>query len=348
MIRSVAKRRRDRVPGVTTWHIGVSRGQLGTLALIITACSTLAACTNSKFLVGYFYDRIDNKFLTAANEWLAPNPQQSAELRALTGTFHTWHRRTQMPEYAQTIRNITASIAEEGNTDPADVDLWIQSVRGHLDAIRQCDPGIYAIPAARTLTPEQVDRAERKWMEEREENEERFGSRTRKERIAHRVERLATWAGRLGLPLTEEQLALYEDTLRRQTSLSRQMRDVSGEWTRELLAIARQTGSTDYAERMSAHLEARFDLMESRYPEGWSRNRKLWRDFAIEFETTLSKKQRRDLTRWLNKFAQSLVGISRDTPDWLPADDPAYGCVVTADASNGGTAGAAGSALSEN
>jgi len=293
MIRSVAKRRRDRVPGVTTWHIGVSRGQLGTLALIITACSTLAACTNSKFLVGYFYDRIDNKFLTAANEWLAPNPQQSAELRALTGTFHTWHRRTQMPEYAQTIRNITASIAEEGNTDPADVDLWIQSVRGHLDAIRQCDPGIYAIPAARTLTPEQVDRAERKWMEEREENEERFGSRTRK-------------------------------------------------------AIARQTGSTDYAERMSAHLEARFDLMESRYPEGWSRNRKLWRDFAIEFETTLSKKQRRDLTRWLNKFAQSLVGISRDTPDWLPADDPAYGCVVTADASNGGTAGAAGSALSEN
>jgi len=104
-----------------------------------------------------------------------------------------------------------------------------------------------------------------------------------------------------------------------------QMRDVSGEWTRELLAIARQTGSTDYTERMSAHLEARFDLMESRYPEGWSRNRRLWRDFAIEFEKTLSKKQRRDLTRWLNKFAQSL-----------------------ADASNGGTAGAAGSTLSEN
>ncbi len=339
MIRTVAGYRRDQGLGAKGQYTAARRPFWTRLSLIVITCLTLHACTNSKFVVGYFYDRLDNKILEAANEWLNPTAAQRAELRALIGTFHTWHRRTQLPLYAQTLRDMTASIALEAQTAPEDFDRWIQAVRGHLESIRQCDPAPYSVPVARTLSAAQIDQAEARWKKERAENAERFGSRTRKERIAHRVERLGTWAGRLGLDLTDEQLALYKDTLTRQTSLSKQMRVVSGEWTAALFAIARQPEVDDYAERMNAHLAARFGLMEDNYPHGWSRNRNLWRDFAIKFEKTLSKKQRRDATRWLNKLAASLEGVSRNTPDWLPADDPDYGCVVASKAGKGGNAG---------
>lgn len=313
----------------------LSRHPARTVAALL-ACVLLASCTNSKFLVGLFYERIDNKFIAMINEWTDLDSTQRAEIGAYIGTYHTWHRRTQLPLYADTIRDITTKLSNEDRTTPADIERWGETARQHFETARLCHPSLYALPLARTLSSEQISLARKKWLEERQESRERFGSRTREERIAFRVGKLDTWSGRLGLKLTKTQLALYESALRQQISLSRELRELSDEWNLRLFEIVVQTDSPDYEELMIAHLSDRFAMMERAYPDEFASNGRLWRDFTVEFEKTLSKKQRRDVTRWLNKFAATLDALSRDKPEWLPADDPAYGCVVKA---NGGTAG---------
>ncbi len=338
MIRSAA---RDRSVPDASRHARrlQSRARLsvpGWAALLICALF-LGACTNSKFIVGAFYNRIDNQALKAVNGWTDLTDAQNQELRAYIGTVHTWHRRSQLPIYADLIRDMTRTLSTYDQATPADFDRWIAGVRSSMESIRVCHPAHYALPLTRTLTPAQIDQAQTHWRKEREARRERYGGRTREQRINQRVENITKWTGRLGLDLKDRQIAMIRETMVEQSSLNREMRELSDQWYEHLFDIARQTDAPDYDQKMSSHITAWFGMTERAYPEEWQRNRELWRDFAIRFEKTLSKLQRRDALRWLNQLANTLDAMSLDTPDWLPADDPAYGCVIRSGTATAGT-----------
>lgn len=313
------------------------RGRL--IALLAATVLTVGACTNSKFLVGAFYNRADNRVLTAIDEWLDLDDSQKAEARAYIGTFHTWHRRTQLPLYAELIRDITTTLSTYDQATPEDFDRFFDTARARVEAIRECHPAHFAVPFGKTLSAAQIDQAEQAWIEERDEDRERFGSRTQEQRVARRMDRTKLWLGRLGFELKATQITLIERTLRQQQRFGPEFREILDGWYEELFTIARASDAPDYEQRLSSHVTDWFGIAERDFPEVWEHNQALWRNFAVSFEKTLSQLQRRTARAWLNKFARTLDGISRDTPDWLPADDPAYGCVVDTAANVGGTAG---------
>lgn len=317
----------------------VARSRIRVLALLGAVVFIVAACTNSKLFVGAFYDRADNRVLKAVKEWTLLTDEQEDEVRAYIGTFHTWHRRTQLPLYAELIRDFTSTLSTHDQATPADFDRFFETLRGHVAAVRECHPAHFAVPFGKSLSEAQIAHAEQAWIEERDEDRERFGSRTEEQRISRRLDRTKLWLGRLGFELKARQISLIEQTLRKQKRLGPEFREVLDGWYEELFIIARNSDAADYEQRLSQHVSDWFGIAERDFPEIWHHNRTLWRNFAVEFEKTLSKLQRRNARAWLNKFARTLDAIARDTPDWLPADDPAYGCIVDTVATVGGTAG---------
>ena len=301
----------------------------------------LAACTNSKFIIGTFYKRMDNKALDAIAEWTDLQPEQSAEVRAYIGTFHTWHRRTQLPAYANWIRSITATVATPGQATPEDFDTWFGGMREHMEALRACHPAHYAVPLGRTLTLEQVDLAEKTWRERRAKNRERFADVTREERIDRRVANTRKFLGRLGFDLTSSQRTLIKATMLVQPDIRAESRQLADDWNEAFFSILRDKDVPNFDEQLAQHVTDLFSRNERAYPDEWNERRLLWRDFAIRFEKTLSAKQRAHAVTWLNKLSRTLDQVALDRPEWLPADDPAYGCVVGVSGSNGAPAGIA-------
>jgi len=301
-------------------------------ALLITSL-LIAGCTNSKFLVGLLYDRADDQAIEAAEEWVGFTASQREEFEAYVGTFHTWHRREELPRYAALMREITTGLSTWDQATPDDFSRWMNAAKRRAEAIRTCHPARYATPLTRTLSDAQIDRMERTWRDKRAENIARAGDRSRAERIDRRVANIDKWVGRLGVDLDPDQRELLRDAFTRQVSLRDRYRTLSDDWNEKLFTIARDQDAADYGARIDAHIVDWFGMAEKSYPEDWEANLRLWRDTAVAFEKTLSRKQRRDALRWIGKMADTLDAIARDTPDWLPADDPAYGCVVPRGAS---------------
>lgn len=306
------------------------------LAALVAAVLLLAACTNSKWLIGAFYDRADDKAMEAADEWIGFDPAQRDAFAAYVGTFHTWHRREELPRYAALMRDMTDGLSTWDQATPSDFQGWFDRIEERVEAVRACHPARYATPLARTLTDAQVARVERTWRDKRAENVKRSADRSRSDRIERRVDNIATWAGRLGVELDDDQIELLRDTFTQQISLQREYRTLSDDWNETLFALGDTRAEPDFDAALDAHIDNWFGMLGKAYPNEVQANRELWRDFAIRFEKTLSRRQRRDALRWIDKLADTLDAIARDTPDWLPADDPAYGCVVD---SGGGAAG---------
>ena len=253
---------------------------------------------------------------------------QQGAFDAYVGTFHTWHRRAELPRYAALIADMSATLGTWGEATSEDWNRWFGELDERSQALRDCHPARFATDTIRTLTPDQVDSIEAERARRVAEREEERGDRTRGERIERRVANVDKWVGRLGVELEERQLDMITDAFERQTSLAAEYRALSDDWYGTLFEILRDTDAPDFDARLDGHVAAWFTMLEDEYPEAWEDNRALWRDFAVDFDGTLSGLQRRDATRWLAKMGTTLEAISRDRPDWLPADDPAFGCTV--------------------
>ena len=309
-----------------------ARGALarGAARATVAAALALAAagCSNSKLVIGALYDRADDRARAGAEEWVELDAAQGAALDAYIGTFHTWHRRSELPRYAALLGEMSETLGEHGAAGREEWTRWFQEIDARVEALRACHPARFATDTIATLGADQVDRIEARRAERAAERDAERGDRTRAERIARRVANVDKWVGRLGVELEERQLAMIRDAFERQTSLNAEFRALSDAWYATLFELLRDTDAADFAPRLDAHVAAWFTMLEDEYPEAWRENRELWRDFAVEFDATLSGLQRRDATRWMAKMGRTLEAVSRDAPDWLPADDPAFGCVA--------------------
>lgn len=307
---------------------GTCRGLRACVAAL--ALAFLAGCSNSKLVVGALYDRADDRARSGAADWVKLDAEQQAAFDAYVGTFHTWHRRSEMPRYAALFGEMSGVLSEYGAASTGDWTRWFHELDARVRALRACHPARFAEATIRTLGPDQVDAIEAHRAElVAEWDADDDGDDTRAERIARRVKNVDKWSGRLGIDLNRRQLDMIAGAFERQTPLNAEYRELSDAWWSELFVRVRDPDAPDYAARLDAHVSDWFTMLEHAHPDAWRRNRELWRDFAVDFEKTLTGLQRRTATRWMAKMGNTLQAISRDRPDWLPADDPAYGCIVT-------------------
>ncbi|MGQ7843469.1 DUF6279 family lipoprotein [Granulosicoccus sp. 3-233] len=298
------------------------------VSILLGLVLLLSACTNSRLIISPLYNRLDDRIRSEFHKLGDFNEEQTAAFEQALGTFHVWHRQSELPRYAALLAQIADSIARPGVTTANDVKSWMQRAEAFSLEARQCYPANFLAGTVRTLSDEQLIRIERRFKNERSKNRERYASRTPEERVEFRLERLDKWLGRIQLNLNTSQRQLLRESLSRQTSLRKQYYTLSDRWNRRLFNLARQQDRPDYEPVLQDHMATLWSLLESHYPKQWQANRDLWQTTVLELVNSLSEGQRRQASQWLATMGRTLLAVSKVKPSFQVGTDPGVGCLV--------------------
>lgn len=300
------------------------------LAGLLLILLIIQGCTNSRYVIGPLYNRLDDKMREELYEMGDFDEEQIAAFEASVGTFHVWHRQSELPQYAELLRNIAASISS-ADTTAEDIRLWMDTAELHSKSARECLPINFLASSIKSLSVEQIDAVQAHIERERGENRERYGSRTPEERIERRIRNTVKWTNRLGIGLTPTQRAMFLSTFKRQISLRKEYFALSDEWYRQAFEMVRNKDNPEYETDFINHLAELWRLLESAHPKQWQANRDLWNQTALRYVNSMTDEQRDFVSPWLNKMAATLVSVSQYEPSFKVSNDPAIGCVVDND-----------------
>jgi len=286
----------------------------------------LTGCTNSKLVIGPLYNRLDNQIRGEFHKLAKFNDEQIAHFETRVGTFHVWHRQSELPQYANLLENIQASIRQRGATTREDVRAWIDEAETYSQRARTCHPVNFSYDLMRTLTDDQVNFIERRFINERRKNFDRYKERTPQERVERRVGNVVKWANRIGFEFNNTQKRMLKATMTEQISLRRQYYGLVEQWATQLFVIARKQDAPDYEQKMEIQVAKLWTLLENAHTKEWTANRELWRNFAYDFVGSLNHDQRIHASNWLNKMADTLNAIAKDKPSFKLTGDPEHGC----------------------
>ncbi len=316
---------------VTTMLKGRRRlKHLSRIILSLFALTVLVSCGNSKFILGPLYNRLDDQMRKEFNKLGDFDASQKREFEQRLQTFHLWHRRMELPRYADLLDEISVAIASKRPKTLSEIKNWTAESEDFSVSVRSCHPVNFSYDLMRTLSDDQVNFIERRFAREQRKNQERYKKRTPEERQDRRYNFVIKWTGRIGLNFTANQKVLLREKLEEQISLRKEYWGLSNAWNREFFAIAREQNSPQYAQRMEMQLGKLWTLLERNKNEEWQFNRDLWAGFLVEFANTMNNNQRRWAETWLPKLARTLRDMSDDSvkfeADGKRLVDPVLGC----------------------
>lgn len=262
------------------------------------------------------------------------NDVQVANFEERLGTFHVWHRQYELPKYAALVKTISERAVEPGAIDAATIQSWMNKSETFTQSIRECHPINFSFDLMNSLTDKQFHYIERRFRSEQRKNQEKYYSRTVEERIQRRTDNIVKFAARIGFDFTEGQTKLLKQTFTQQKSLRQDYWTHSGNWNRRFFKLARQQDVPNYNDRMEAHLNTLWTLLEKAKPIEWQQNRNLWRAFGVEFFNSMNKDQRKWANSWLGKMSETIVSISKAEPSATPSDSSSVGCYADASSSS--------------
>ncbi|TDJ44882.1 MAG: hypothetical protein E2O52_07490 [Gammaproteobacteria bacterium] len=269
-----------------------------TAVSVVFLCLLLAGCSATRVL----YNQLDWVVIWYLDGYFSLDEAQEEQLRETVTRNFEWHRRTQLPRYAQYCRELeresrgvlTADILEERYQRT--IELWDE-------LIGQATPGIAAFFL--TLTDEQIDEFIVNLEENNQELWEKYGGETPEERRARRQKGAIKGFKRVIGRLNSEQQALVRVYMAN-------MHDVSEEWMagrrrwqqafRTLLV--ERPAEPEFSERFLQLMMDPNRTDEPEYREKVAANRKLTFDMIIALSAQLTDAQRERLSGRLLRYAR--------------------------------------------
>lgn len=287
----------------------------------------IQGCTNSKLIIGPLYNRLDDRMRTQFEELGDFNEEQKAAFEVRLGTYHVWHRQSELPQYAQLMTSIANSISAKETTQAA-IQAWFDTAERHSVLARECHPISFSFDLIKSLSDEEINVIEQKFKDERLEDRAKYDERTPEERVKRRVRNIVKWAGRINIEFTSQQEAMLRSAFERQISLRKEYYALSDNWNQEFFTLARAQDNPNYNSAMDTQLSKLWHLLEDAYPNEWQENRDLWKEVSLRMIQSMSPEQRTTLSRWVNKMAKTLVAISKDEPSFKYVNDASLGCAI--------------------
>ncbi len=302
--------------------------------LILLTLATLlliSGCLNNRFVLSALYNRADNQIRNEFNKLGQFQDWQKQAFEQRLQTFHYWHRRQEMPVYAALLRDIQSKVTEKGNTTLQHTTNWLNAIEDATERAQRCYPANFSIDLIKSLTPVQIDFIERRFAREQRKNRARYESKTREQRMQERLKTAESGMGHFGFELTRKQKRIVLRTLFNTRSLHDEYYQIIVPWNKKLFSIARHSNKAGFENDLRGHLAAVFSQLEERHPDTFAFNRKLWRNFALEFVQSLTWEQREWLKPFLGKLARNIDIIASSDVSFKPHNDAKLGCLPTSD-----------------
>ena len=282
------------------------------LALIVFAGLLLAGCS----AVRLGYTNADNLARWWIDQYLDLAPEQDVLVRERLGRYLAWHRKTQLPDYVNLMRNGQKLAA--GQTTAADaLSLGDELIRRGRVLAEQATPDIADLLP--TLTPAQIERMAARQMEKNADyaKEARLAegeAGQRKARYKRLLERAEYWFGDFS---KEQEAALrrmvdaqdpgsqfwYDEKLRRQR-----------DWLSLVRQMQRERPPRERVIQMLRDYAARFDLPTEpvRLAQAIAL-RRASAELAVAIHTLMTPAQREHARSKLDDLIHDFTELSRET-----------------------------------
>ena len=295
---------------------------------LLVALLLIAGCTNSKLIVSPLYNRLDNTLRSQFTELASFDDAQQDTADRLIGTFHVWHRQSELPAYAELMDAVQMAIRQPESVTQDTLSDWFSDAEALGNRIRSCHPINFAAPLIRTMSDKQVADMQDSILEERAEDRQEYAERPPAERRERRLDRFDTWASRIGVNLNAEQTAMLRAALERQISMRQEYFRSSDVWINSLFRLLGERNAADFDSRFADQLQGLGQWLQRDYPDKWEKNRALWRGVMRELVNSLTPQQSRSAADWIAGMAGTLRSVAADEPSFQVSGREEDGCQV--------------------
>lgn len=252
---------------------------------------SLAACVNSTVLTTV-YDRVGSQAAKRFKSYARFDKQQTEQIETLAATFHSWHRTTQLPQYAEFLRRIIADIETNKPLPVESAENWWSTARTFSDEMRACNPFNVSAELLSQMTDAQVQQMASGLRADLNEREDEYRAETDEDRLARRLKNIRKWGIRAGAGFNRKQTQLLRQVLSRQISLGKQRYELRRLWMEELIVLLEQRRQPDFENKVGRHIDQTWNLTANAFPEQWKKNEQLWISFIKDFINLQTDEQR--------------------------------------------------------
>ena len=277
----------------------------------------LAGCANNPAILSSLYNRVDDFIARAFTRYAEFDDEQKAWIKQAAFEWQDWHRRSEMPRYAEFLRGLRRRLVEPDLVAREDVVQWFATLEGFARTMGECNPLYQSEDFLRGLSDEQLDQIAQRIEEENEKDRQEF-ARNEKARSSgekyreRRLKSMKSSFALIGFKLDESQEQFLRETIAKEYDLSAPGREAEEKWSLELVSLLRDRAAPDFESQVIAHLRARATMLDPIEPEKQRANRELWVDAVTRLVNEQTPEQRESFSQWLAFIAETLDLIVRE------------------------------------
>ena len=274
-----------------------------TLAALIFAAAIVGGCGT---LTGLAYDDAPLMVRSGADEYLGLNESQKTLLRPRIAAFHAWHRRHELPRYADLAETLGLRI----DAGLSDTDIAWALEKGSEYYRRLASQAVdEALPALMTLTPANIQALDRKLAASTDKLEQEYLGGEPIQQHARRLRAvrkpLEDWLGELNA----EQRAIIEKYVRVSPQFMPERFTARRQRNQELVQLMRAyRGTRELGPQLKRHLLAQ-------EADHLQRRKRSVAELLVVIDRSLSVPQRNRIVARLTRYAtefDALAAVAKD------------------------------------
>lgn len=280
---------------------GRDRGQTAFVRVffMLVLCGFLAACSTTRFA----YNQLDWIIVWYLNGYFSLDEAQEEQLRDAVARNLEWHRRTQLPKYAEYLRQLERDVA--GPVSPETLEQRFEQAIEFWDAaIDRMLPDVSSFFL--TFTDEQVDEFIENLEDNNQELWDEYAGETPEQRMQRREKAAFKGFKRVVGRLSDDQKELIRAYLANMHDVSEYWIESRRKWQRDFRDLIKERpAEPEFSERLTALMLDPNRTDDPRYRDRVDENRRIFVEMTSALSAVLTEKQR-------DRFAKLVSGFARD------------------------------------
>lgn len=278
------------------------------LIVVIVALGVVGCSTNS-LVIRYFYGRMDNNLNSRILAMADFSDAQKEEIRKAVDDYAAWHRRNELPRYAEFIEELTLKV-ELGVLNHDVVLQDMETIRNFAKTGFLKSPFVQSTTFLKSLEDRQVAQVAEHFSRQDEEFLEWMEKRKSERGSEKRLNSIVKNTRRFGIKLNDEQQRIISQGLTQYDNDPMERHLLWSRWEQQLIEILEDRKRPEFEVKLTEHLRIYQDQMRIHNPQRDLHNRRVSAQMILDVVQNLDPQQKQTLLSQLEQTKKILLRIS--------------------------------------
>ena len=282
---------------------------------LVLTILVVAGCAPNNFSIRLAYSRLDNSIYSRLNEYATFDDDQRAWIQSTAIDYQRWHRKTELPEYADFFDKVATLLETNLPVEIDSVTFIFESLESYSRRSYSQSPFAHSVSFLGGITDSQVQQIASSFVEQNRLQLAHIKKHAELPDNQDRIDKLAKTFSRFGLSLNKDQRVIIDNGLKKYVG-NREDRVYAWQaWEERFIRLLETRSQPGFEKLMQEHIDQYQLQMELRYPVRANRNRKTAIETVVLLLNSLDASQRAKLVTTLRDSSDVLIamGSSKQT-----------------------------------